>query len=91
MLRKKLIDGVLEKTWLTEDDVKIMRKNECFASEIKLALALYHCCGTNPKTHVYNNESLIHDTTGVRERIKKHFQKPCSPTIALEANDKVNG
>ena len=74
MLRKELIDAVLDKTWLTEDDVKIMRKNEWYTSEIKLALVLYHCCGKNPKTHVYNYEPLLCDTTGVRNRIKEYFQ-----------------
>ena len=52
---------------------------------------LYHCCGTNPKPHVCNKESLIRDTTRVRARIKNHFQKPYFPFIALEANDEVNG
>ena len=42
LIRKELIDTVMEKTWLTEDDVKIMRKKEYCTSEINLALTLYH-------------------------------------------------
>ena len=51
---------------------------------------MYHCYSTNPKAHVYNNESLINDTTGAVERIKNNIQKPCTAEIALETNDKIN-
>ena len=39
-VRKQLIDIVLDKKQLTADDIKIMRNNEYYKSEIKLSLVL---------------------------------------------------
>ena len=59
LLRKEIINTVLDKTWLSKDDVKIMRNNECWTSDINIVLAIYHCCGKNLKDHVCDNDSLI--------------------------------
>ena len=32
LLREELVDTVLDKTWLTEDDIKIIINNECCTS-----------------------------------------------------------
>ena len=42
LLRKELIDTVLDETWLAEDNIKIIKNNEYCTSETKLALALCH-------------------------------------------------
>lgn len=89
--RKELIDTLLDKKQLNEDDVKITRNKQCCTLDIKLALALYHCFGTNPERNFCNNDYLTHETTGDRDITKNHFQKPFSSTIALEANIQVNG
>ena len=43
-----------------------------------LALAMFHCSGANPKAHVYNNESLLNDTTGAEERISNEMEDELS-------------
>ena len=68
-----------------------MRSREAFTEESNLALAFYHCCGTNPKSHVCNDESLIDDKTGVINRIKANFPKPCDAGTKLDTNKRLNG
>ena len=74
--RKELIEFFLDNIFLTTDDIKIMRNDECCTSEIRLALALYRYCGTNPTPYVHNSEYLIHDITRGRDRIKRIFKSP---------------
>ena len=81
---KELVKVILDKKWISHDDVKLMRFKESCTKEPDLALALYHSCGSNPMAHVYNNESLINDTTGVCNRLKRNIQKPPSDEMILK-------
>ena len=63
-----------------------MRLKEFCTSEPNLALVIYHCCNTNPKSYVCNNESLIHDHTGAYKRIMDNVENPCTPAIEFKSN-----
>ena len=71
---EELKKNVLSMQWIEESDIDIMKKNESYKLDPNLALAMFHCCGANPKAHVYNNESLLKDTTGAQERISNEIE-----------------
>ena len=75
---EELKKNVLSMQWIEESDIDIMKKNESYKLDPNLALAMFHCCGANPKAHVYNNESLLKDTTGAQERISNEMENDLS-------------
>ena len=88
---KSLSAEVIFKKWISSRDAELMRNREACTGDSNLALAFYHCCGTNPKSHVCNDKSLINDKTEVINRIKANFPKPCDAGTKLNTNKILNG
>ena len=88
---EELRKNILNMQWIEESDIDLMKKNENYKLDPNLALAVFHCCGANPKANVHNNESLLNDTTGVEERISNEMENDLShEEVACLKNDVVD-
>ena len=58
----------------TKNDIDLIHEGKCYKNHLTLALAMYFCSGANPKANVYNNESLINNSSAVKEKLANEIE-----------------
>ena len=66
-----------------------MKKNENCKLDPNLALAMFHCSGANWNAHVWNNESLLNDTTEVENIISNEMENNLSHEKVVDLNEDI--
>ena len=85
----ELINYAHELTWFEKEDIDLIRKDENYKCHPNLAPAMFHCSGANPKAHIYNNESLLNDSTSAEERISNEIEDELSHDEVLQLIEDV--
>ncbi|ETO59125.1 hypothetical protein F444_22500, partial [Phytophthora nicotianae P1976] len=70
-----LANAILNKRYISEEDICFMSKGQNFTSDPRLALIYYYCCGGHPEAFIFNDEHLREDES-VKERLLNALDSP---------------